>query len=318
MAADLHHAHLLAVFVAEKLHHVGASADLGVGNYLPTHRRVAENTLVDQLFDLGHLLRSKRRTAEVEGQLVRTNITALLHRLGSDHFVQRPMQKVRHRVMTLDGRPTRQLDAQLHFGAHLRRLLACEHMQPNVTRFLRSDDAPKLAAGAQFAGITDLAAHLRVTNAAIKHDRKLALEIHHLENFGAHGELIVTEKLGRFFCRHFGNRDDLLFLRRPRPRALLFHQAFELRLVHRQSAFPRHQSGQVERESLFVIKPESKCTGNFLPDFQAGRFGLEQRNAFVQRPVESLLFPPKDVLDLRLFAAQFGKNLAHRRRQHGG
>ena len=43
------------------------------------------------------------RAVEVEGQLVRTDERPFLRRLVADHFVQRPVEQMRHGVMPLDG-----------------------------------------------------------------------------------------------------------------------------------------------------------------------------------------------------------------------
>src|SRR5262249_7334307 len=43
---------------------------------------------------------------------------------------------------------------------------------------------------------------------------------------------------------------------------LLFHQNIKTSFVHSHTAFPGHQLGEVERETLLVIKPKSDCPGD--------------------------------------------------------
>ena len=103
LAADLHHADGLAVFVAEKLHDVRAAAHFRIGNLPPRNRDILCNALVDELFDGLDLLRGERRAVEIEGQFLRPDKRTFLGGFRRDDFVQSPMQKVRDGVVTLDG-----------------------------------------------------------------------------------------------------------------------------------------------------------------------------------------------------------------------
>ena len=71
LAADLHDADGVAVFVAEELHDVGAALDGRVRDFAPGHGVVGEDALIDELLDIGQLARRERRAIEVEGQLRR-------------------------------------------------------------------------------------------------------------------------------------------------------------------------------------------------------------------------------------------------------
>ena len=53
-------------------------------------------------------------------------------------------------------------------------------------------------------------------------------------------------------------------LRRPRARALLFHQLFETGNIDSESALARHQFRQVERKTIRVVKFEREMPGNFV------------------------------------------------------
>ena len=76
---------------------------VGVGDFGPAHAGVFEDAFVDELLDVGDLLRRERRAVEVEGQLVRADEGTFLRRLLAHDFVQRPVQQVRDGVMALDG-----------------------------------------------------------------------------------------------------------------------------------------------------------------------------------------------------------------------
>ena len=57
-SANLDDAHRVAVFVAEELHHVLAMLHVGVRDFCPRDAGVFEDALVDELLDVGDLLRA--------------------------------------------------------------------------------------------------------------------------------------------------------------------------------------------------------------------------------------------------------------------
>ena len=67
LSADLDNPDTVAVFVAEKLHDVLASAHLGISDIAPGDGRIFEDLRVDQALDRGHLFRREGGTAEIEG-----------------------------------------------------------------------------------------------------------------------------------------------------------------------------------------------------------------------------------------------------------
>ena len=77
---------------------------------------------------------------------------------------------MRHRVVALDGETTRTIDAEDRAGTDEWRcngfrslyLLFVQEMQPGVAGLLRVGDVPQLTAYAEFARVTDLAAHFSV------------------------------------------------------------------------------------------------------------------------------------------------------------
>src|ERR1035438_571965 len=92
-----------SVFLAEELHDVFAALDIAVFGLGPGDGGVFKDALVDEALDVGHLLRRERRAAEVEGELLRADVRALLCGVGADDFVQRPVEQVRDGVVPLDG-----------------------------------------------------------------------------------------------------------------------------------------------------------------------------------------------------------------------
>ena len=131
-------------------------------------------------------------------------------------------------------------------------------MQPSVAGLLRVGDAPELAAAGQFAGVADLAAHLGVAGAGVEDDGGLVLERNDFQNFGLDRQFLVADEFrgrGGFDLR---KRNDFLLLRGAGAGALLFHQLFKTFLVHGQTAFARHQLGEVERKTVGVVKLETQ------------------------------------------------------------
>src|SRR5436309_834059 len=74
------------------------SRDLSPGN-----GAVPCNLLVYQILDIAQLLRSECCTREIERQLLRADKASLLHRIGRNDLVQRPMEQMRNGVMPLYG-----------------------------------------------------------------------------------------------------------------------------------------------------------------------------------------------------------------------
>ncbi len=131
-AADLHHAHEVAVFVAEELHDVGPLLRFRVGNFRPRDGRVLRDLFVHQLFHVAHLLLREGGTGEIEGQLLRPDVAAFLRRVAADDFVQRPMQQMRHGVMALDRGPARAIESHRDVLANGRRAFARDEMNRGV------------------------------------------------------------------------------------------------------------------------------------------------------------------------------------------
>src|SRR5208337_4478272 len=100
-------------------------------------------------------------------------------------------------------------------------------VQPRIPNPLCIDDAPKLAAGAHFTGVADLAAHLRVEWRGVEDNGGLVLDGDYLKDLGGRLEPVVADELGRGIRLDLGQFDDLLFLSGPGSRALPVHQLVE-------------------------------------------------------------------------------------------
>ena len=270
-AADLDDADGVAVFVAEELHHVLAVLHVGVRDFRPRDAGVFEDAFVDELLDVGDLRGRERRAVEIEGQLVRPDERTFLRRLLARDFVQRPMQQMRDRVMPLDGVATSFVNARASLPAPTAGSVAAfDEMQPTCCRtsacvmkcshvfpdFCVSTSARDFRRR-NFAGVADLAAHLGVKRRRVQHDGGFVFELTTSSTLRGRFQFFKADKFcrrGRFDLR---KRNDFFFLRGAGAGALFFHQLFKTVLVHGQTAFARHQFGEVERETVGVVKFET-------------------------------------------------------------
>ena len=114
----------------------------------------------------------------------------------ADDLVQGPVEQVGDGVVALDGGAAGAVNGQGDGGAGGREcrifrlgIFSGQEMEPGVARFLGVGDAPELAAGAQFAGVADLAAHLGVERRGVEDDGGLVLDADDFEDFGGASSL---------------------------------------------------------------------------------------------------------------------------------
>ena len=103
--ADLHHAHHLAVLLAEQGHRAEA---LGLRQRRGdrAHGIVAGNPLVDAILHVAQLLGAQRlAVAEVKAELVRPDVGACLVHVVAQALAQRRLQQVRGGVVALGRMP---------------------------------------------------------------------------------------------------------------------------------------------------------------------------------------------------------------------
>ncbi len=133
--------------------------------------------------------------------------------------------------------------------------------------------------------------------------------------------VLVAEEICGLVRSDLGNGDHLFLLGGSAARALLFHQFLEARDVNGQASFARHQLRQIERKSVGIIQLERNLRGehsrpNVLvccldaEDTPVHR-SFEEFYAKVERIVKAFFFAADSFFDLRLFRAQFGKDIAH-------
>ena len=116
-----------------------------------------------------------------------------------------------------------------------------EEMEEGVAGFLGIDNAPDFAAGLNFAGVADLAAHFGVERRSVKGDGDLVFDIDSVQDGGGGGETVESDEIGRMGRIEIGGGDDFLFLGGAGAGALLVHELFEAGCVHGQAALAGHQ-----------------------------------------------------------------------------
>ena len=136
--------------------------------------------------------------------------------------------------------------------------MKCSQVLPDFWVF---DNAPELAAAGQFAGVADLSAHLGVDRRLVSRmTAVLSLSETTSRTLACDAKFVVADELrgrGGFDLR---KRNDFFLLRGAGAGALLFHQLFKAFFIHGQAAFARHQLGEVERETVGVVKFESELS----------------------------------------------------------
>ena len=117
-AADVHHADLVAVLLAEDRHRAGLAGLVDLHD-LPRHRLVRQDVVVHPRVDLFHLLAGDRaRIVEVEAGNVRRHQRAALRRVLAEHVLERPMQDVGDGVVPRGRCAVRGVNFSDHLGVH--------------------------------------------------------------------------------------------------------------------------------------------------------------------------------------------------------
>ena len=228
---------------------------------------------------------------------------------------------MRHRVVPFNRAPPTKVNGDLYFSTHFRRGIigaALDEMQPCHAAFGRVGDSPDVGTRVEFTRITDLSAQLRIRSGAVEHHSSPVLELHHLEHMRLRLQGLVPHETRGLHRLDLRKLDHLFFLRRTRTRPLLLHQSVKTRGIHTQSRLARHQLGEVQREPRGVVQLERKRSVDlaFPTGAQLRGLVLEERNAAVERLVESLFLTSQHLLNNGLPGPEFGKHLAHVPRKH--
>ena len=173
--ADVEHAHLVAVLLAEE-HHRAELLRVVDRHHARAGRRVVEDLGVDDRLDAADLLVGHRRVVrEVEARLVRVDERALLLHVGAQHLAQRLVHEVRRRVVAHRARARVVIDLGGHGVAdrELARLHLADVAEDIGLDLLRVLDGEERQAGAalgKLAAVADLAAGLGVERRAVEDD----------------------------------------------------------------------------------------------------------------------------------------------------
>ena len=172
--AHRHHAHLVAVFLAEQRARAGRTRV--VERHQPRgHRRILQHDLVGDVLDLLDLVRRHRLgMREVEPQPVGRDQRALLRDVIAEHLAQRLVQQMGGGMVRADGgcgardRP-RARARRPTFSVPSSTVPECTNRSPaffcvSVTR--KRTPSPRM-----IAGVADLAAGLAVERRLVEHDR---------------------------------------------------------------------------------------------------------------------------------------------------
>ena len=230
--------------------------------------------------------------------------------------MQRPVKKMRHRVMPLDGGASSRVDLQRHLAALPGNPIALDDVQKSVAHFLCVNDLPFPAIKRERAGIAQLATHLGIKRGTIQNDRRPFFILHHLKHLRRGRSLFEPNELRAGIRRKAADTDDLLLLGRAGTLPLLGHQFFKANIVHLQPGLASHQLRQVQWKAVSVVKFEGKLAGKLLPFSQLIRLFLEQVDAAVEGLVEGLLLGTDGVRDEVAPLPDLRENIAHRLHQH--
>ena len=119
LAADLDDADDVTVFVAEKLHDIGAAFDRRVDHFFPTNGIVGLDGSIDLFLHRGDLPGCHGGAVEIETQAVFIHRRTLLCGILRHDFVQRPMEQVGGGVVGFDRAAALRVELEGDSGAGL-------------------------------------------------------------------------------------------------------------------------------------------------------------------------------------------------------
>ena len=266
-AADVEHAHFVAVFLAEQGHR--AMLDGVVKRHqMGLRGAVFQDFLVDDRFHGGDLLgRHRRIVAEVETGLVRVDQRALLRHVAAQHFAQGLVHQVRGRVVADGARALGRVDFRRDGVAHLQHArlehaVVAEHVGLD---FQGIADGKAARARGDHALVAHLAARFRVERRGVEHDnaRVTGLEFLHgragrvqRDDLAAERQLVVADEF--VFLARVLDLAVLVRLAALARQFLAFLQGRVVaRLVERDVAFAADVGRQVRREAIGFVQGES-------------------------------------------------------------
>ena len=314
---EAHHAHPVAVLLAEEHHRPGGRSLLLGGRTVLLEGIVGADRTVDQPLDLAQLLRGHLlEVREVEAQHLGRHERALLLDMLPEHLAQRLVHEMRGRVVVGRALPLRGVDARGELrGGVLRKLV--DDMDDQSVLLLGSNDRNALVGALDHADVTDLTARIAVERRAVEDQlvEALALRRHAAVAGDVHllGQRVVAREealLDGYELYPVVGVDG-----RGVARTLLLglQLLLESRQVDTHALFAGDELREVDRESERIVKFEGLLAG----DLRASLFlraldhAVEQVDARGQRAQERRLLLLDNLLDEGLLRAQLGELSAH-------
>ncbi len=319
-AADVEHAHLVAILLAEEHQRTGFLRVVD-GHHARLGGGVGQHLGVDDGFDARHLLVAHRRVVgEVETRALGVHQRALLLHMRTQHLAQRLVHEVRDAVVAYGLRALLRIDPRDEFVADLDlafddAAVVAKDAGLHLERVLDDDARARIA---QLADVTDLASAFGIERRVVEHDdhvvagmrawHRRAIDVDRRDlAVLAHQVFVAVEGRGRAVVvqplRHLelGLAARLL--------ALAFHGGVEAGAVHRDAALAADIGRQVEREAEGVVQLE----GGFAVDGLrvAGQRGFQDFHAVGNGLEEALLFLLQHFGDAQSIALQLRIGLAH-------
>ena len=320
--AELHHAHLVAVFLAEEGDgpHLACLVDGAVAVFLEGD--ILANLLVHKVFHLAQLLGCHLlEVREVEAQTVGRDQRAALLDVGAQHLAQGSIQQVGAGVVRLNGAALVDVDAGHELGLHVLRQLLHD-VDALVVLALGVDDLHGLLFRDEHALVANLATHLAIERRLVEHEfveRVLLLCDLAVAQYVAgvfrvvvaHELLFALAQFHPVGALHLGGVAGAVLL--------LLHLGVELVDVHRQAVLAADELSQVEREAVGVEQTEGVGAGEhgLLVSLQLVHGTVQQVDATLQRAQERVFLLFHDAADELLLGLQFGEGVAHLFNQYG-
>ena len=262
------------------------------------------------------LLRHGFRVCEVKAGHVRSHPrTALLH-VVTQNFTQGVLQQVGHGVIATDACATIRINRNIKDVANLHLTFFHVGVMPRHLglNLLRVDHADNRGVIFHHTGIAHLTAAFTVKRRCIEHHHAVFTRGHFFNLFTVHVEsddfarlmfgFIVTGE-GRIRAVIFETRGHLKFSACASLVALLLHSGVKAIHVHGHVAFTANVSGQVNRETVRVMK----LKGHLAVQNAVRRFGdslFKHLHALRERLSKTFFFLGKHFLDLRIFDFRIG------------
>ena len=266
-----HDAHGLTVLFPEE-HHGPRGLRFFQGHHAGDDFGVGKDFLIDDRFDFSNFFCSEGLVVqEVKTRHLVRDEAALLSNVRPQHFSERLVHQVRHRMVACDGRTRFRVHFRLEDVAHAHHsFLHVRHVTENA--FLDAvgfGNRKQRRRIFENAGVTHLAAHFRVEGGLIQNDDHVVARS---PFFNLHAALIEREHLGFGFHERFVPREhvvftgvenvrgDLEFARGTRLRLLFGHRAVKALGVDPETFFAAHVPRQIHREAVRVVQLEGHIT----------------------------------------------------------